>query len=136
MDIDSFKAQHEKILEGIAALRNYAKAGIAENAELIAGQVVALSSIIKVHLAIEDRVLYPSLQKNAHAELAAMGRAYQDEMKNIAQAYTAFSRRWNTPTQVAREAEGFRHDANTVLKMVYQRMQRENTEFYPAIEAA
>ena len=39
------------------------------------------------------------------------------------------------PAQVAREPEQFRAQANTVLKAVYQRMQKENREFYPAIEA-
>lgn len=135
MNIDSFKKQHVQILTGIATLRRYAQEGIKGNAESIANEVVMLSSVIKVHLAIEDRVLYPSLQKNAHPELAAMGRSYQNEMKDIANAYAGFSRRWNTASQVSENEDDFRRDANTVLKQVHQRMQKENREFYPAIEA-
>jgi len=34
------------------------------------------------------------------------------------------------------DPQGFRNDANTVLKRIYERMQRENREFYPRIEEA
>ena len=136
MNIDNFKNQHRQILQGIDTLRNYTKAGVVANAEAIAQQIVALSSIIKVHLAVEDRVLYPSLQSHAHPDLADMGRRYQDEMKDIASGYMVFSRRWNTAAALAGDPDGFRADANSLLKRVYLRMKKENNHFYPAIEAA
>jgi len=134
MDIDRFKHQHVEILQGIANLRKLAHAGIQENAHNIARQVVALSNIVKLHLAIEDRILYPALQQASNARLAQMGQAYQQDMKGIANAYIAFSRRWSSAAAVSSQAEQFRTEANTVLKTVHARMQKENTEFYPAIE--
>lgn len=136
MDIDRFKHQHVEILQGIAELRRLAHAGIQSNARAIAARVAALSSVVKLHLAIEDRILYPAVQNTGNARLADMGRDYQDDMKGIASQYIAFSRRWSQADAVAAQPEAFREDANTILKTVYQRMQRENTEFYPAIEAA
>jgi iron-sulfur cluster repair protein YtfE (RIC family) len=136
MDIDRFKNQHVEILQGIAELRRLAHSGIQTNAPAIAAKVAALSSVITLHLAIEDRILYPAVQNTGDAHLAGMGKAYQEDMKGIASQYIAFSRRWSQAGQVAKQPESFRDDANTVLKMVHQRMQRENVEFYPAIEAA
>jgi iron-sulfur cluster repair protein YtfE (RIC family) len=136
MDIDRFKNQHVEILEGIAELRRLARSGIQTHAPAIAAKVAALSSVITLHLAIEDRILYPAVQNTGDAHLASMGKAYQEDMKGIASQYIAFSRRWSQPGEVAKQPESFRDDANTVLKMVHQRMQRENVEFYPAIEAA
>lgn len=135
MDIDRFKHQHVEILQGIAELRRLAHNGIQTNAAAIAAKVNALSSLVKLHLAIEDRILYPAVQNTGSVELAEMGKAYQDDMKGIAGQYINFARRWSQARAVATEPEAFRDDANTVLKTVYQRMQRENTEFYPAIEA-
>lgn len=135
MDIDRFKHQHVEILQGIAELRRLAHAGIETNASAIAAKVNALSTLVKLHLAIEDRILYPAVQNAGDPRLAEMGKAYQDDMKGIAGHYINFARRWSQARQVATEPEAFRNDANTVLKMVHQRMQRENTEFYPAIEA-
>lgn len=135
MNIDKFKQQHVDILVCIATLRDCVKGGIVENATQIAGLVVSMSSIIKLHLAVEDSVLYPALQKSNDAALARMGKKFQDEMKNIAAGYLEFARKWNSPPHVLQDPEGFRADANRVLKVLHQRMQSENTTFYPLIEA-
>ncbi len=136
MDIERFKKQHVEILHGIASLRQLAHRSIEKNAAEIAQQISALSTVVTMHLAIEDRILYPALQNGKNQKLAAMGKAYQDDMKGIASSFIAFSRKWSNVTEVATKAEEFRAEANRVLKMVHERMQRENTEFYPAIEGS
>ncbi len=135
MNIDKFKHQHADILDSIAALRRLAQAGVAHNAGDIARLIVRMSSTIKLHLAVEDQALYPALQRGHHPELARMGQQYQRDMGPIAQAYEAFARRWNLPESVRRDEQGFRDDANRVLRMVHERMQRENRDFYPRIES-
>ncbi|MES2879118.1 MAG: hemerythrin domain-containing protein [Pseudomonadota bacterium] len=134
MNIDKFKHQHVDIIDCIAALRKASREGISENAAEIARLIISMSSIIKLHLAVEDQVLYPALRSGNNAVLARMGQKFQDEMGAIASAYMAFARRWNSAANVAHEPEGFRADANQVLKLLHDRMQKENTVFYPAIE--
>ena len=95
-----------------------------------------MSSTIKLHLAVEDQALYPALQRGDNPELARMGQQYQTDMGPIAQAYEAFARRWNRADSVLHDEQAFRDDANRVLRMVHERMQRENRDFYPRIEAA
>jgi len=136
MNIDKFKHQHVDILECIAALRKATQAGIDENAAEIARLIVSMSSTIKLHLAVEDQFLYPALQSVGNAALSRMGKKFQEEMGAIASAYMGFAGRWNQAANVAADPEGFRSHANTVLKVIYGRMQKENTVFYPAIEAA
>ncbi|WP_042421941.1 hemerythrin domain-containing protein [Comamonas granuli] len=135
MNIDKFKHQHVSILGSIAALRSLAHAGVAHNAAEIARLIVAMSSTIKLHLAVEDQALYPALQRGNNPVLARMGQEYQRDMGPIAQAYEAFARRWNLAESLRRDEQGFRDDANRVLRLVHERMQRENHEFYPRIEA-
>src|SRR3546814_16986131 len=81
MEIDRFKHQHVEILQGIADLRKFAHAGIKENAYEIVRQLGALTSVVSLHLAIEDRILYPTLQKGENQHLADMSRRYQQEMQ-------------------------------------------------------
>jgi len=135
MDIDRFKHQHVEILSGIAALRKLAHQGIGDHAVDIAHELKALSSVITTHLAIEDRILYPSLQRSGNAAMATMAQDYQDDMKGIANAFINFARRWSNATILSRNPERFRDEANSVLRDVHARMVRENREFYPAIEA-
>ena len=136
MNIDKFKHQHIDILSSITRLRQLSREGVAENAAAIAAQVVQVSGLVKLHLAGEDRNLYPALEESGDARLVRMSRAYRDEMKDIAQAYLGFAARWNTARQVALEPDGFRTDANLVLRRLFERIQREDREFYPAVDAA
>lgn len=135
MEIDRLKHQHMQILDGISELRKLAHAGIKEHAQEIAKHITALSSVVKLHLAIEDRILYPALQSGNNTTLASMSKTYQDDMKGIASAYIAFSRHWGKADVVAQQPEQFRTEANLVLKTLFTRVRKENAEFYPAIEA-
>ena len=135
MNIDKFKQQHVDILGSIATLRKLTQAGVTRNASDIARLVVAMSSTIKLHLAVEDKVLYPALQNGKDAGMARMGKQFQEEMSVIARTYEGFAHRWNTAHSLQDNEDGFRADANIVLRTLHERMQRENHDFYPRIEA-
>jgi len=136
MNIDKFKHQHIDILSAIAALRTLVQTGIDNHANDIAQRIIAMSGLIKLHLAVEDRVLYPALTASGNARLARLSQQYQDEMEGIAGAYLAFAAKWNTARQLELEPDAFRAEANQVLKTLYERMKKEDREFYPVIEAA
>lgn len=136
MNIDKFKHQHIDILSSIARLRQLSHAGVAGNADAIAAGIVRVSGIVKLHLAVEDRSLYPALEASGDAQLAALSREYRGEMQGIAAAYLRFAAQWNTARQVALAPEQFRAEANVVLRQLYERIQREDRHFYPAIDAA
>ncbi|MBV7534831.1 hemerythrin domain-containing protein [Duganella sp. sic0402] len=135
MNIDKFKHQHIDILSAIADLRRLVQEGISTHASEIARRIVSMSSIIRLHLAVEDRVLYPALEASGNRAMAGMGQKYRDEMEGIAGSYLDFASKWNTPRILVSEPETFRAEANQVLKALYERMKREDHEFYPAIEA-
>ena len=134
MNIDKFKQQHLAILAAIDDLRQLARGGVAAQAKAIASQIIAMSGLIKLHLAVEQRYLYPAAQASGMATVARMGRAYENEMHGIAGAYLEFAGRWNTPVRLEAEPDAFRSEANSVLHALYQRMRREDSELYPAIE--
>ena len=136
MNIDKFKHQHLDILGAIAGLRALVQDGISEHASEIAARIVAMSGVIKLHLTVEDRILYPALESSGNATLAKLGRAYRDEMDGISGAYVGFAAKWNTPRLLMEQPEVFRTEANSVLKALYERMRKEDNEFYPAIEAS
>ncbi|HWT71708.1 MAG TPA: hemerythrin domain-containing protein [Oxalicibacterium sp.] len=134
MNLEKYRHQHSDILKSIQALRELSRLGIAEKAAEIAQCVISMSSVIKLHLSVEDRYLYPELQKSSNRRLASMGAQYQSEMQKIASAYIGFAAKWNEASKLARDPEGFRSEANRVLKVLFERIRRENQDFYPAIE--
>lgn len=135
MNIDRFKDQHVQILSGIDTLRNLSHKGVEENAVDIAHELHTLSQVIIQHLAIEDRILYPSLEQSGNANMAAKSRQYQADMEGIANAFINFARRWSKASELLKNPDDFRKQANVVLRNVHDRMLRENHDFYPEIEA-
>jgi hemerythrin-like domain-containing protein len=136
MNIDKYKNQHVAILKCIEDLRDLVKLGIAEHAAEIAKRVIDMSSIIKLHLSTEDKMLYPALEKIDDRALNSLGKQYQHQMTHIAAAYGEFAKKWNNAGNVSQHPEDFRKDANHVLKILYERIQKENQDFYPKIESA
>ena len=53
----------------------------------------------------------------------------------LADTYGEFSRRWRVGSQIAAAPEQFRSEANAVFKALHGRIQREDRELYPAVEA-
>ena len=135
MNIDKFKREHLAILSAIDQLRTLARGGVEAQAQAIAEQIVAMSGLVKLHLAVEQRFLYPAVQACGVATVARLGRQYETEMQGIAGEYMAFAGRWNTAARLAQEPQAFRSEANLVLHALVQRMRREDTELYPAVEA-
>lgn len=136
MNIDKYKHQHTAIFHSIRTLKELSHAGVTQNAAAIAALVIKMSSVIKLHLSIEDKFLYPALQEANNPRLATIGKQYQHEMTHIAETYGEFARKWNDARHVAGNPEGFRTEANRVLKILFERMQREDRDFYPMIEVA
>ncbi|MFZ6644576.1 hemerythrin domain-containing protein [Undibacterium sp. TJN25] len=133
MDTKKFKHDHGDILAHIHALRMLVKLGIAGNATAIARMIVTISSSIKLHLAVEDRVVYPAFAASKDPALAEKGARFQAEMGELSARYMNFAGRWNTPLKIAGAPEEFREEANTTFKALFERTQRENEELYPAL---
>lgn len=135
MNLDKYRREHADIISHVQQLKRLSAQGIALQAVAIAREVITMSSLIKLHLSVEDRYLYPALQK-ADPALAAKALQYQQEMADISAQYGQFSRQWNDAQRIAEQPEHFRADANRVLKTLFERIGRENREFYPMVEAA
>jgi hemerythrin-like domain-containing protein len=134
MNIDKFKREHVDILTSVTVLRELVQSGVQAHVEAILKQLFAMNSAIKLHLAAEDRMLYPALAGAADPLVAETGKQFQSEMGALAATYAAFAARWNLSAKISADPQGFRDDANTIFKALHQRVQRENRELYPLAE--
>jgi hypothetical protein len=134
MNIDKFKQEHLDLLGAVALLRELVQSGVEAHAEAICKQLLSMAGTIKLHLAAEDRVLYPALARADDPFVAYVGKRFQQDMGGIAEAFGAFVSRWNLATKIAADPAGFRDDANAIFKALHTRVQRENRDLYPLAE--
>ncbi|HUA79432.1 MAG TPA: hemerythrin domain-containing protein [Dyella sp.] len=134
MNIEKFKQEHIDLLAAVTVLREFVQSGVQENADAICKQLMSMAAVIKLHLAAEDRMLYPALANAKNPSVAEVGKQFQQEMGGIAEAFTAFVSRWNLASKIAASPAGFKDEANAVFKALHTRVQRENRELYPLAE--
>ena len=135
MNIQRYHRDHEKITQQINALRSLVKSGVCENAEKISEGIVDMASHIKFHLHAEDQVLYPALARCGNTHVVAMSASFQKEMQGLVKVFSDFVLQWRIPSRLLEDPEGFRRDANVVMRALFERLQRENKELYPAAES-
>lgn len=95
-----------------------------------------LSGILRVHLAMEDQALYPRLAQHADEKLRTLASRYAEEMGSIQADFTDYLSRWPSRGAIAKDPEGFMKETRAVFTALRERIDREDEELYPLVDAA
>ncbi len=94
-----------------------------------------LSRTLLAHLAKEDRLLYPMLQRSPVAEVADLARQSVEETGGLSDGFKDYMRRW-TGDAIARDLDGFERATQAILTVLHDRIRREETQLYRHIPGA
>ncbi len=88
-----------------------------------------LSRLLLAHLATEDRLLYPLLERDPTPGVADLSRRMQVQMGGLADAFKTYMRDWDG-TAIATDPDGFVHATRAVLAALSQRIRQEESQLY------
>ncbi|PZT93153.1 MAG: hypothetical protein DI625_11290 [Sphingomonas sp.] len=94
-----------------------------------------LSRLLLAHLAKEDRLLHPLLQRGGDPVAAALSRRFEEEMGGLADAFKAYMHDWNGQ-QIADDPDGFETATRGLAAVLADRIRREETQLYRHIPGA
>lgn len=94
-----------------------------------------LSAKLRLHLALEDDLLYPRLGRHPDPRARELAAHYQTEMGGIRQAYEDFLAQWIHSGRVATEYSAFKTALKGLFAALNDRIHRENTQVYPLADA-
>ncbi|MEH3039970.1 MAG: hemerythrin domain-containing protein [Sphingomonas paucimobilis] len=134
LDPDNLLSEHLAI-EGIAADLTHHAAQRPLDAAAVAKTRWALSRQLLAHLAKEDRLLYPRLQRSPDAAVAALADRFAAELGGLSDAFKQYMRHW-TAESIATDADGFERDTHAVLHALRNRIHHEESELYRHIPRA
>ena len=135
MNIETLRHQHDAAEEMAAAIVAALAAYRHEyDAIPIARLIGKLNALLRVHLAYEDSILYPSLMDSGDGEAAALARCFEEEMGALAPQFEEFVRRWSGPTVIAGMFDRFCEEATILFAALGARIERENDLLYPLAE--
>lgn len=123
----SYRDQHDKILESLVELEKMVASG------KYTGTVMAIARLagkVKVHLAVEDKSLYPSLVGHTDKSVSDMAKNFQKEMGQLAGVFVAWVEKWNSDIIIEKSAADFKKETTVVIKALRDRIDRENNQLY------
>lgn len=94
-----------------------------------------LNHVLSVHLAQEDRHLYPALQRSRDAATRALASRFAKEMGSLADSHRVYCTRWPRE-EIEADWAGYARETRTIMQLLRKRIRREELELYGRLEAA
>lgn len=89
-----------------------------------------------VHLAIEDKSLYPRCADHADQKLKAIAARFQTEMGGLAERVEAYRKAWPGPLAIGKAPSRFVAETREILSLLEARVGREEAELYDLVDRA
>lgn len=87
-----------------------------------------------IHLALEDRLLYPKLRNWPVPHLQAVANRFEVEMGGMKAKFDRYRRSWPGPQAISAAPARFVAETLAVLGALEQRINREDQDLYPSFE--
>ena len=128
---DKYRQQHNELLALATELQGLLhEEALAKDSTAARSCLAKLMGKLSLHLSSEDKVLYPELEAHKDASVAAVARRFAGEMKNTTAQVVAYNGRWPTPSAIKANPQGFAKETKEVIKVLADRIKRENQELY------
>ena len=133
--IGQLQSQHEACLAIVEDIQARS-AHIADrpSAVEITLMLARLTGILRIHLALEDEILYPALRNAKDPKIAATAERHWQEMGGLGDTFLDFVDRWKRADALLAAPEQFRTESAVVFKALGDRISREHDEIYPMAE--
>lgn len=89
-----------------------------------------LARQLMAHLALEDRILYPALQRAGDDRTRTAAATLQAETGALAESFSRYMTAWSDD-RVAREWADFCVETQAIIRALSERVDRENRSLYP-----
>jgi hypothetical protein len=133
---DRFRHQHELATMTARNLRalvaNHRPGG---DTLAIAVQLARLFSVLRSHLAEEERYVYRALTATGDRDAAALARRFHREVGSLAWDWEEFMRRWSSSAVIAHDFAAFEYALHRLLAALDTRIECENATLYPVADA-
>ena len=87
-----------------------------------------------IHLALEDRLLYPKLHGCPEAHLRLVADGFEREMCVIKENFDTYRRAWPSPLAISRDSARFVLETKEVLGALKRRISSDDLDLYPCFE--
>jgi len=131
MNLKNYLEQHQAIAVELETIKKLvSESDIEKNASNIALHISTLAGKLKVHLSMEDKYMYPGLEKSEDDMIKKLAKKYQKEMGDLSEKFTEYKEKYNTKPKILNHESELRMETNKIFQEIEQRVHREESELY------
>jgi hemerythrin-like domain-containing protein len=132
---DNLRKQHADILSLAREINGKLSSTLSEaDAADVRPLLSKLAGVVSLHLAMEDKTLYPNLAAHPDTSSRATAQRYHDEMGSIGVVFNTYISTWRTTAQMLEDPARFNIESKAIFNALSKRIHLENTELYPLLD--
>jgi hypothetical protein len=130
-----FRVQHRELLEVVRELEAQLDLSTLNTDASRARTLLSmLAGKLAVHLAMEDKALYPRLLQNQNAEIRDLASDFMHEMGGIHAAFNDYVARWPTPQAIQADSARFALETKQIFSALGKRIKAEHSRLFPELD--
>jgi len=135
-NINNLERQHTEIKELFSKIKQEVTSNdISVNLDILVKNINTLSGKLNIHMSSEDKFLYPALIESKDQQLKQIAKQYSEEMGNIHMMFNNYKNKFNTKSKILSDVEGFLKESTDIIKLLENRISKEDMHLYPKIKA-
>ncbi len=135
MYLELLTDHHTSIYALLKQLSGFSSASmLTANAEEASRAISRLAGLLTVHLAAEDKFLYPSLARSEDEHIRTTAAHFEEEMGHLASTFLTYKEAWMTPTKIRQNPAACLEATKEVLAALQERLDREDAQLYPLLQ--
>jgi hypothetical protein len=130
-----FRVQHREMLEVVRELDAQLDiATLSTDATRARTLLSMLAGKLAVHLAMEDKALYPRMLQQKKPGIRDLASQFMSEMGGINAAFTAYVARWPTAQAIQAAPAKFAIETKQIFEALGARIKREHAQLFPELD--
>ncbi len=132
---DNYRVQHSEMLEVATLISKKLDAQrLSQDAAEVRTLLSKLLGKLKMHLAAEDKALYPQLLSSGNIAAKQLAQRFIDEMGGIGEVVNKYSKKWPSPIAIQKDANTFVAETKALFGALSNRIDKENNELYNYVD--
>ncbi len=130
-----FREEHDdllKIASEVSAHLNVDE--LSNDASEVRSLLSKLLGKLTIHLAMEDKALYPRLLEYSDERIKSIAKRFIDEMGGLGEAVKSYNNKWSSALPIQKNPSDFIVQTKGIFDALAKRIERENNELYKIVD--
>ena len=135
MKTEKFREQHVEILELANKISDLLNADqLRKDSSEMFKLVSRFTATVKLHLVMEDDVLYPLLREHKDLDIRSLAQKYIYEHGGARYNIIEYAAKWTKIFAIQQNPEGFIKDTKNIFDLLKKRIDKEDNELFPIVD--